>query len=323
MAQIPIQLLAARANLFTGQGPGVTSGMAPPPSRATAPAGTYLIDAGGISGNALRPGAMDQAQFKTLLAAAQKASEKAPDAGPTPTAQSRSGPQSAPGIPTLTPAQLAALGAIAEPPAVSPATTTSAPVNEIPEASAEIAATQPAPGSTRAPLADQTPERAATPNADATSGPMPRARKGADGVWELPRPPNKDEREALHGQKWRVVEDPEATRLFLGEDGKFGWDDFVDLINPLQHIPLVNIAYRAITGDEINGAARLVDFAFGPVAGVSTALDLAFRDVAGDSMANTAVAALFGSEEGGEALTEYTTAAAIQVADSNRRGSHR
>lgn len=142
-------------------------------------------------------------------------------------------------------------------------------------------------------------------------------------MWELPRPPNKDEREALHGQRWRVVEDPEATRLFLGEDGKFGWDDFVDLINPLQHIPLVNIAYRAITGDEINGAARLVDFAFGPIAGVSTALDLAFRDVAGDSMAGTAVAALFGDKEGGEARTEYTTAAAIQVADTGRHGSHR
>ena len=79
--------------------------------------------------------------------------------------------------------------------------------------------------------------------------PIPGARRGADGVWEFTRLPDKDERQMLYGQKWRVVESQKSRELFLGPDGEFGWDDFLDLINPLQHIPFVNMAYRAITGD--------------------------------------------------------------------------
>jgi hypothetical protein len=138
----------------------------------------------------------------------------------------------------------------------------------------------------------QSPEPAAAPR---ERGPIPGSRRGADGVWELTRLPDKDEREQLYGQKWRVVESAESRALFLGPDGEFGWDDFLDLINPLQHIPFVNMAYRALTGDQIYGAARMVDVAFGPMAGASTAIDLAFRDATGASMAENAIAAVFGS----------------------------
>jgi hypothetical protein len=132
----------------------------------------------------------------------------------------------------------------------------------------------------------------------------------------------------LRGQKWRLVEDPAATRLFLGADGKFGWDDFVDLINPLQHIPFVNIAYRAITGDQIYGAARMVDFALGPLAGVSTAADLAFQSTTGHGLTDNAVAALFGAgHEDASAIASVSTASGggAQIADAGalRRGSHR
>lgn len=43
---------------------------------------------------------------------------------------------------------------------------------------------------------------------------------------------------------------------FFGEDG-MSFLDFVDIINPLQHIPVVSTAYRAITGDELDPGARL------------------------------------------------------------------
>jgi hypothetical protein len=146
-------------------------------------------------------------------------------------------------------------------------------------------------------------------------------------VWELPRLPDKDERDLLRGQKWRVVESAEARALFLGPDGKFGWDDFVDLINPLQHIPLVNMAYRAITGDRIYGAARLVDLAFGPLAGASTAVDLAFQSTTGQGLAHNAVAALFGGgHEDSDAIASLSTASdvGVQVADARaiNHGSH-
>ena len=36
----------------------------------------------------------------------------------------------------------------------------------------------------------------------------------------------------------------------------FTFDDFLDIINPLQHLPIVSMIYRAITGDNIGLAGR-------------------------------------------------------------------
>lgn len=38
---------------------------------------------------------------------------------------------------------------------------------------------------------------------------------------------------------------------------KFSFLDLLDVINPLQHIPIVNNIYREVTGDTINNAARI------------------------------------------------------------------
>jgi hypothetical protein len=48
----------------------------------------------------------------------------------------------------------------------------------------------------------------------------------------------------------------EDTNLF-GKDG-FGFDDFLDIINPLQHIPIISTLYREITGDQLEPGARII-----------------------------------------------------------------
>jgi hypothetical protein len=345
MAQMPIQLVPSRVQPFAAASPATF----PARPKVEIPRNAYLYDTSGISGGLLRPGAVDQQLFKAYLEAARKDAVLAP---PT----LAKAPMSS-GIPNLSPAQLAALGAVEQPaagelvidiPAANPADpgpsgagqsrqalpgqpggiegATGKPATPLfpapsalppaagtaaPDASAP-AATEADPGSMPAPEA---PAAAPTANlgvqASAERGPTPGAHRGADGVWELPRRPDKDEQEMLVGQKWRVVENEESRKLFLGPDGEFGWDDFVDVINPLQHIPLVNIAYRAITGDEIYGAARMVDFAFGPLAGVSTAVDLMFRDMTGKSMASNAVSALFGPDDEAPGEVSVNTASAV------------
>jgi hypothetical protein len=40
-----------------------------------------------------------------------------------------------------------------------------------------------------------------------------------------------------------------------GEDQELGFFDFLDVINPLQHLPVIGSAYRQITGDQISPAA--------------------------------------------------------------------
>jgi hypothetical protein len=50
---------------------------------------------------------------------------------------------------------------------------------------------------------------------------------------------------------------PERETAFFGEDG-LAFEDFIDIINPLQQLPLISIAYREITGDEISAGARII-----------------------------------------------------------------
>jgi hypothetical protein len=351
MAQMPIQMISGRADPFTAASPAAASG----PPRVAIPRAAYLYDPGGISGGKLRPGSIDQEQFKAYLAAARKEAVTAPPAPPT-------APASAPaarGIPTLSPAQLAALGIDvsqlpspeSQPEASAPSDPASlvtaagdAPGVATPDAqeiadntlayALDPAAAEPSASEVADAALNAMAQTAALPPSAASQpgerGPIPGARRGADGAWELTRLPDKDEREMLYGQKWRVVESQKSRELFLGPDGEFGWDDFLDLVNPLQHIPFVNMAYRAVTGDEIYGAARLVDVALGPLAGASTAVDLAFRDVTGDSMASNAIAAVFGTggpTPGDEPMGDVSvnTASATQLSDAAtiRRGSNK
>ena len=351
MAQMPIVMLSGRADPFSAASLAVAASE----RRMAIPRAAYVHDSGAISGGTLRPGSIDQEQFKAYLAAARKetaVSPPTPLAAPSAPSPGRSVPS---GIPTLSPAQLAALGvdlsqlpspeASADPAALATAAGSTTPDagagDEVADGALDYALDPAVPEPSASEVADvalnATAQTAALPPATEPAvsragerGPIPGARRGADGVWELTRRPDKDEREMLYGQKWRVVESQQSRELFLGPDGEFGWDDFLDLINPLQHIPFVNMAYRALTGDEIYGAARMVDVALGPLAGASTAVDLAFRDVTGESMAHNAIAAVFGTGEaapGEEPVADVSvnTASAIQLSDvgAMRRGSNK
>ncbi len=58
----------------------------------------------------------------------------------------------------------------------------------------------------------------------------------------------------------------------FGEDGP-SFFDILDIINPLQHIPIVSTLYRALTGDEIDPVPRVVGGAlFGGLIGATASL---------------------------------------------------
>jgi hypothetical protein len=73
------------------------------------------------------------------------------------------------------------------------------------------------------------------------------------------------------------------------------FDALLDVINPLQHLPLVGPLYRSITGDGIDVPARLAGGAlFGGVTGFFGALGGAlYEQVAGESLEASALS-LFG-----------------------------
>ena len=65
----------------------------------------------------------------------------------------------------------------------------------------------------------------------------------------------------------------DIEKEIFGNDG-FNFKDLIDIVNPLQHIPVVSTLYRDLTGDEISPASRIAggSLFFGPIgAAVSTA----------------------------------------------------
>ena len=66
---------------------------------------------------------------------------------------------------------------------------------------------------------------------------------------------------------------PETEKSHLWVGDHFSFHDILDAINPLQHIPIVSTIYRAVTGDTLGNASRVVgDGLYGGVIGVIAGL---------------------------------------------------
>lgn len=70
----------------------------------------------------------------------------------------------------------------------------------------------------------------------------------------------------------------ETTTSIFGEDG-FTFGDIIDIVNPLQHIPIVSNIYRKITGDVIAPAMEIAGGALfgGPLGAAMSVVSTAFK----------------------------------------------
>lgn len=78
----------------------------------------------------------------------------------------------------------------------------------------------------------------------------------------------------------------------------YTFDDFLDTINPLQQIPILNMVYRNLTGDRISGVAQVTGSALygGPIGIITGAIDAIFEQEKGGDMGETILAGLFGTD---------------------------
>lgn len=90
----------------------------------------------------------------------------------------------------------------------------------------------------------------------------------------------------------------------------YGLYDVLDVINPLQHIPVVNLLYRGITGDEMGAPARILGSSLygGPVGAVMAVIDTVVEQETGRTMAGNAIALA-----GGDALVPKEQSASIDL----------
>jgi len=90
----------------------------------------------------------------------------------------------------------------------------------------------------------------------------------------------------------------------------FSFGDFLDIINPLQHLPVVGTLYRAVTHDTIDTPEKLVGDALygGPLGLLSSLADTGFQSATGKSFGDTVLSWLVGPRE-----TEPTAVAKADV----------
>ncbi len=78
----------------------------------------------------------------------------------------------------------------------------------------------------------------------------------------------------------------------------YTFEDFLDTINPLQQIPVVNMIYRHLSGDKISGVAQVMGSAlfWGPTGVITGVIDAIFEQEKGGDMGETIMASLLGTE---------------------------
>jgi hypothetical protein len=82
------------------------------------------------------------------------------------------------------------------------------------------------------------------------------------------------------------------------EEADLTFDDLIDVINPLHHLPIVSTIYRAITGDQISVHARAMGGGLygGPIGLLAAGATMAVEEATGMSASNT-LASLFSGED--------------------------
>lgn len=91
---------------------------------------------------------------------------------------------------------------------------------------------------------------------------------------------------------------PKSFKLF-GDDG-FTFRDFLDMINPLHHIPVVGTLYRSITGDQLDPGAKMFGSTVlgGPIGAVASVIDVVIKHNTGKDMGEHTIA-MFTDKDGG------------------------
>lgn len=97
------------------------------------------------------------------------------------------------------------------------------------------------------------------------------------------------------------LSDETAVSTGWGKDG-FGFTDLLDIVNPLQHLPVISTLYRDLTGDEIAAAPKAIGGALygGPIGLIAALGDAIVEAETGKDMAGAALALSRGASESGQ-----------------------
>ncbi len=112
----------------------------------------------------------------------------------------------------------------------------------------------------------------------------------------------------------------------LDQNPEFWFGDILDMVNPLQHIPIVGNIYRELTGDTIHPASKIIGGAvFGGAAGAALGVidTVAVAETGKDTFSNaydTVTRHKKFKEEDNNALLTYADLSALKGEDTRKTG---
>ena len=100
-----------------------------------------------------------------------------------------------------------------------------------------------------------------------------------------------------------------AKADFETQAADLSFADLLDIINPLQHVPVLSDLYRDLTGDTIKPQARVLGGMLfgGPVGLVSSIASVAAEETGGQDLGGTVMATLFGPDTPSEPVVAATS----------------
>ncbi len=105
---------------------------------------------------------------------------------------------------------------------------------------------------------------------------------------------------------------PVHEMSIFGADG-FTFGDLIDIVNPLQHLPIAGSIYRDMTGDEIAAGPKVLGATlfFGPIGLVGSLASLAIEDATGKDIGDHVVAFFRGDQQTDQPGGQPQTVAAL------------
>lgn len=109
---------------------------------------------------------------------------------------------------------------------------------------------------------------------------------------------------------------------FWGNDA-FTFDDVIDLINPLQHLPILSSIYRGVTSDEISNGAQIAGGSLfgGPIGMFSTAVSVMFEEAPGGDVIDQVAPLFDGDRDDGGAGAPAVCAMAAGSSETLNRAT--
>ncbi len=101
-----------------------------------------------------------------------------------------------------------------------------------------------------------------------------------------------------------------SSQIATVRHDNLSFGDFVDMINPLHHIPIVSSFYQNATGDTISPVASLVGGGLlgGFIGFFGAAVNAIFQEATGNSLVGSVANAVMGAEEGMDTVSVASAA---------------